>query len=272
MRFGRKLRTLALIGLLMLAGQLSQTINYYEALASLSVARTLRINGFPSAAIQFYSFAMYCAPQASKIVQARGVAYYQKRDYARAITDLTASLTLDPNDAASLLFRGAAYAHQKHYDEAVIDYSEAIRLAPDDPDGLIGRASVHLQRKNYDRAVADYSELIRLEPKSAGHYLSRANALSIADKPREALSDFDQAIALTQNDIEAGFLLLRKSYVREAMGDIAGAFSDIDQGEQRACAGLPATARCFKRFARAREHLKLSSALPAKPQGVSAAN
>lgn len=194
MNLARRFRTLVLIGLLMLAGHLSPTVNYYEALVSLSVARTLRINGFPGTAIQFYSFAMYCAPQASQVVQARGVAHYQMHDYKRAITDLTASLTLDPNDAVSYGYRGSAYSALRLHDEAIADKSKGIEIEPD-ANGYAQRAAIYYHAGRFEEAARDYSKAQHLAAGRIDYVFYRGLAFAKARLDDKARADFETVIA-----------------------------------------------------------------------------
>lgn len=277
MILARLVRTVFLVGLLIAAGQISPTVNYYEALASLSIARTLRVSGFPGTAIRFYSFAMYCAPQASKVVQARGVAYYQMGNFNRAIADLSASLKLDPKDTISLEFRAAAYSKQKRYEEAISDYSAAVSLAPDKSDILERRAHFYRQRKDYNRAIDDLSALVRLNPNKGLYYYLRADAFLKNDKPRDALSDLGLAIQMTNGLYPVGEYYLLKARAHTAMGEVASALASIDEGEKRACRDLPASiqalpayARCFKPFVLARDRLASNGANPGEPPSVRA--
>ena len=58
-----------------------------------------------------------------------GVASLDKLEYAKAISDFTEAITLDPNYALAYCNRGMAYEKQRNFDKAISDYDEAIRLA-----------------------------------------------------------------------------------------------------------------------------------------------
>ena len=60
----------------------------------------------------------------------RGVAYWKKSEYDRAIADYTEAIALDPNDAIAYSNRGAAYKKRGEVDRAIADYTKAIALDP----------------------------------------------------------------------------------------------------------------------------------------------
>ena len=68
--------------------------------------------------------------KAAKAYNNRGVAYYKKGDYDRAIADYNEALRLDPKDASAYNNRGSAYAGEGDHDRAIADYNEALRLDP----------------------------------------------------------------------------------------------------------------------------------------------
>ncbi len=122
--------------------------------------------------------------------QWRGRAHRGNGDYDRAIADHTQAIRIDPKYANAFVARALAWEGKKDIDRAAADYSEAIRLEP----GLAATATAYhnrgviwLNKKDYDRAIADLREAIRLDPKFANAYHSRA----IAYATRKA--QFDRA-------------------------------------------------------------------------------
>src|ERR1700728_42141 len=85
----------------------------------------------------------------------RARAYYQKRDYDRAIADLDEVIEHNPT-AAALKLRGNAYLKKEDYENAGANYSRAIQLNPQDPDLYVGRADSLFYRGDAAPAFADY--------------------------------------------------------------------------------------------------------------------
>ena len=60
----------------------------------------------------------------------RGIAYYKKREYDKAIADFSEVIERDSNHAESYYNRGNAYCDNVDFDEAIADYTKAIELKP----------------------------------------------------------------------------------------------------------------------------------------------
>ena len=61
----------------------------------------------------------------------RGLAYYCKGDYDRAIEDYNQAIKLNPKDAKTYNNRGRAHYYKGDYDRAIEDYNQAIKLNPE---------------------------------------------------------------------------------------------------------------------------------------------
>jgi tetratricopeptide (TPR) repeat protein len=60
----------------------------------------------------------------------RGIAYGNKKDYDRAITDFNKAIELDPKYAAAYVGRAAGYANKSDRDRAIADYRKSLELDP----------------------------------------------------------------------------------------------------------------------------------------------
>ena len=60
----------------------------------------------------------------------RGNAYFDKRDYDRAIADFTQAIKLDPKDAFAIHDRGVAYYEKHDFERAIADFEAAIKINP----------------------------------------------------------------------------------------------------------------------------------------------
>jgi len=131
----------------------------------------------------------------------RGVAYFDKKDYDRAVVDFTQAIRLNPNDAFAYSYRGRAYAGKRDYDRAIADCTEAIRLDQNLATAYSGRGYAYERKRNYDRAIADLTQAIRLDQNLAVAYNSRGNAYN-NDVKRDydrAIADYTQAIKIDPN-------------------------------------------------------------------------
>jgi tetratricopeptide (TPR) repeat protein len=68
--------------------------------------------------------------EVSTALNNRGNAYYDKKDYDRAIADYSEALRLDPQFALAFYNRSLAYRDKGDKDRAIDDYVQAILLDP----------------------------------------------------------------------------------------------------------------------------------------------
>jgi uncharacterized membrane protein YhaH (DUF805 family)/cytochrome c-type biogenesis protein CcmH/NrfG len=135
-------------------------------------------------------------PKTTQAYMARGLAYYNKGEYDRAIADYDQAIQLVPNYALAFNERGSAYFLKRDFDRAIGDYDQSIRLNPADGIVLLNRGSVYFSKADYDRAIADYSQSIQLNPKNARALLNRSNAYRKKGDTLRADSDCREALQL----------------------------------------------------------------------------
>ncbi|MBV8752115.1 MAG: tetratricopeptide repeat protein [Hyphomicrobiales bacterium] len=129
----------------------------------------------------------------------RGLAWYDKKDLARAIADYDQATQLDPNYAYAYNNRGIAWGDKKDYDRAVADYDNAIRINPRYASAYYNRGKAWSEKKDYDRALADYDEAIRLNPNYTYAYNERGLIWHLRGDYDRAIADYDQAINTDPN-------------------------------------------------------------------------
>jgi len=94
----------------------------------------------------------------------RASAAMEKKDYDKAIDDLTQAIRLDLNNSTYYNNRGSCYFNIRNYNRAIDDYTQAIWLNPNSTDAYNNRGLAYKNKKDYDKAIADYTSAIRLNP------------------------------------------------------------------------------------------------------------
>lgn len=100
---------------------------------------------------------------------------------------------VDPNDFEAYNNRGLAYCDKEEYDKAITDYTKAIELNPKLANAYNNRGLVYFIRVEYDRAIGDYNEAIELDPKLAEAYRNRGNAYDARGEYDKAKADKKKA-------------------------------------------------------------------------------
>jgi lipoprotein NlpI len=152
-------------------------------------------------AIEDFTEAIRCCREAGATyhpLRQRGVSYLYTGRYREAIADFTQVLALEPGDVFVYGCRGAAFNEVGQYDNAIADSGEAIRRDPAFLAAYINRGFSYLRKGDYKGAADDYSEAIRLDPGNGGLYEDRAQAYRAAGDADRALRDERRAQELRQ--------------------------------------------------------------------------
>jgi lipoprotein NlpI len=123
----------------------------------------------------------------------RGLAYYKKKDYDRAIEDYDQAIRLGLKDADSFYRRGLMYFEKDDYNRAIQDFNEALKLHPDNVAVLQKRGWIYELKKDYDQAIRDYDRAISLQPDSGPAWVRRANTYQEKRQYERALADYEAA-------------------------------------------------------------------------------
>jgi tetratricopeptide (TPR) repeat protein len=147
-------------------------------------------------ALYYFDMAISLNPEYVDAYNNRSVAYYNKKDYAKAEADSTKALQLDPTYVKAYLNRGNGRKERGAYDKALADYTRALALNPRYAEAYHNRGMTRHCMKDYDGAIADFNQALALIPRDADTWLSRANALKDKGEIESALSDLRQASAI----------------------------------------------------------------------------
>ena len=154
----------------------------------------------------------------------RGVEYYNKQDWDRAIADFTMTIKIDPKYHEGWGDRGVTYYKKGDNDLALKDLDQAIRLDPKYVKALYNRGVIYQGKKDYDRAIADYGRAIDADPRHSSSWYNRClSRLLVGRDLPQALGDCDQAVQLTPNEAARfnvrGTLFLKLSRYDDAIAD-----------------------------------------------------
>ena len=104
-----------------------------------------------------------------------------------AHTDANARLD-EPTDAAGFARRGAAFAARQDYAAAIRDLTRACELAPTEPSFFYERGMARWHDRQADLALADFDQAIKLKPDYVDALMSRATLRARRHDPAETIS------------------------------------------------------------------------------------
>ena len=200
-----------------------------------------------------YGVTVNTAVQSAGAFLDRGIQFAMQGDYAKAITDFTEALRLNPDLVGAYILRGRARVasaaqvsgveagfgglitstpsqiteqQRQVYDQAIADFTSAIRLDPNNAVAYRERGRAAMNKGDRDAAYADYNQALRLNPNDPRTYNNRGNVHRDRGNLDQALADFNQAIRLDSNYAVA---YLNRGIAHRARGNLDQAIADYTQ-------------------------------------------
>jgi tetratricopeptide (TPR) repeat protein len=120
-----------------------------------------------------------------------GIAEFRRNHLDQALAAVQKETAAYPKDANAWMWLGVVGLAQDKFQDASEALDRAARLKPDDPDILYHRGRAHLLVSNQS-----YAEMFKLEPNSWRVHWVLAQANAEADRPLEAIEEYEAAIKL----------------------------------------------------------------------------
>lgn len=167
--------------------------------------------------------------EARQTLLRRAAVYEKIKDFERAESDLTTALQLEPPTVELYVARGYFYMRRSRFTEALGDFLLATRLSPDSARARFAAGRARAGLGDYTAALGDYDAAIKLARRDPIYYLARAEAYIRLDQPRDAWTDFDNAIAIRlPRATDRYYAYLGRGYASLMMSDYANAITDFD--------------------------------------------
>ncbi len=246
-------RALNLRGLVMEGkGQLDQAVkNYNQAIAIdpayegyfFNRGRAHRLMGRYDLSIKDFDRSLEINPARSKY--GRGVTFFASGDLERALRDFDDAILVDANDGWSYYYRGRALIGKGEIERGQQDLRRARELTPTIVAEIVEVAVKYRNFANADpryfaSALRNFDGAIALDPDSAPSYYNRAltrtwvAAAAGRFDDADALADFDRAVALKADYVEAlsgrGDALRNRKEFAKAVADYDRALAVIESG------------------------------------------
>jgi len=193
--------------------------------------------GQQEAALADYNRALDLNAGIPRIWYNKGLLLAQMNQNDSALVAFDHVVELDPKHVDALNNRGAMRYRKGDLAGAVADFSRILEINPRYRDAYLNRAVAYSDLKQYEKAVADRKQGIDLDPSNPGNieeYDLMGEALQHLGRHVEAVAAFDRAISgapASQPRLAAYYFA--RSVSRAALGDRAGALSDVREVQRR---------------------------------------
>jgi tetratricopeptide (TPR) repeat protein/predicted aspartyl protease len=183
----------------------------------------------------------------------RGTGFAGRRDFDRALADLTRSSELDPNNPEYIFLRGQVYAQKGDADKAAADYDRTIELKPDHVPALMSRAELRARARNSDGARADLDAIDKIAAKQADVRYELGLAYEGLNILPSAIAQFDLWIPTRDEDPRLAQALNGRCRARAILGqDLGVALKDCNGAVSRSPKGSNAPILATRAFVRLR--------------------
>lgn len=158
-----------------------------------------------------------------------GMAAASRRDYERALADLTQACKLAPQEPRYLYERASIYLATHKPELGAADLDAALLLKPDYPEALLLRADLHLSRKDATAAVADLDAADKSLPKESEYRFSMAYAYDRARQLPAAVRQLDLWIPAHPQDAKLPQAQSNRCWLKTLQGqDLEAARADCN--------------------------------------------
>ncbi|MBN1888299.1 MAG: tetratricopeptide repeat protein [Thermoflexales bacterium] len=178
---------------------------------------------------QVQLFWKYNAARATGVIRSYnlGQAYFELREYEKAIDNLNKALENASSDPQLYATRGDVWRQKGELRKAIEDYDQSLRLNPQAPEVLHYRGLACLGLGQLPQAVKDFSQALKLDERNHLIWNERGLAYQKLDRLDEALADFTRAVDLNPSYTLAldnrGELYRSQRKYRQAQTDLSGA-------------------------------------------------
>ncbi len=157
----------------------------------------------------------------------RGEAEMDRKEFSKAVADLTTALEMAPHTPAFLFSRAAAYHLDNQPSKALADFNEGLALKPDDIQALSARAALRVSLPDKAKAMTDLAAADRLAAPKAEIRLYLSNLYEALDEPALSIAQLDLWIASHPKDVSFAGALNNRCWRRAyANLDAANALAD----------------------------------------------
>lgn len=185
-------------------------------------------------ALADYDQAISRDPGNDRFLVKRSFVHSMMNDKQKALQDLGAAIKINQRDFNSYLSRGNIYFElaaqdADYYGLALSDYTRSLELNPKSSIALGNRGAVQIIQKHYDVALKDLSEALVLDPRNLDAYTNRALIHQVKNDYPSSVNDYTRALELAPNRHD---IYSKRGIAKQKLGLAVEAIKDFDMAIQ----------------------------------------
>jgi tetratricopeptide (TPR) repeat protein len=193
----RKQFTIKSIAVVILFPILSSCSNSSEAF--LEKGRELLKTGKSKEAIEMLNNAIDKDEDNAEAFNARGVAFFEEKDYNSAQMDYEKAMKLNPEWYKPVFNRALLRVAKQDLEGALIDYDLAIKLDTLQSEVYLNRGFIYAENQKYSAAQSDFSKAAKLDSTNKNAWYNLGNIQFQLENYDEAQTSFKKTIELDPN-------------------------------------------------------------------------
>jgi tetratricopeptide (TPR) repeat protein len=164
------------------------------------------------------------SPGDRRIPHAQARVYWAMNEPREAAAALVRCLKIDPNYQEARMTYAVLLSRMGYELEALDEYDKLLAGSPEHIGGLLGKGGSALRLGLFQEALDSFRIVLAARPKEVTAWLGSARALEEMGLFKDSLAAYDEAVTLSPEDPE---IHMRRSMLREQMGDTQGAMEDL---------------------------------------------
>jgi len=158
----------------------------------------------------------------------RGLVYYEKKQYEKAIRDFNSALAMDTEYSTAYYNRANVYDAEADYQKALADYSRAIELDPKAAKAYNNRGLTYGRMGKHQKAIDDFTQAVRIDPTYALALNNRGMIYGRLKQHKQAIADFTQALRIDPDYAKSYY---NRALAYYSLGDYKRALQDAVKSE-----------------------------------------
>jgi tetratricopeptide (TPR) repeat protein len=177
-------------------GQVSAEL--YVALSEIERARKNELKSR-----EYVEKALKLDPKNTRLLRQIAVAYYEEKNYPKAIPVLDQLTKVEPGNADALFLLGKSYEQLKAYPQALVKMQEVLRIQPDSFEAYGTIGSIFYAQEDWARAAQALARVVALRPREAVPHFILATCLDKLGNVKEALVHYNKFVELDDGSNDA---------------------------------------------------------------------
>ncbi len=170
-------------------------------------SKQFKIKGLSIIVFLVFEVFLFSCSNSSEAFLEKGRELLKSGNSKEALDMLNMAIEKDDENAEAFNARGVAFFEQKDYNSAQLDYEKAMKLKPEWYKPIFNRALLRVAKSDLEGALLDYDLAAKLDTTEAEIYLNRGTILAENQKYSAALNDFDLAAKLDSTNKNAWYNL-----------------------------------------------------------------